>query len=180
MLKDTLLDNLKSGDERAFQKIYEENRQAFIAFALKYGVSYGAIPDIYQDTLIILYENVTSGKLKTMTSSLRTYIFSIGKHKIMEHFRAEKKLVNAKLNADFKEVEESLDYEENTLTIRQQALKKHLNELGERCRNILELFYLNNLTISEIKETEGYENENSVKAQKSRCLKQLKKLMTPQ
>lgn len=180
MKQDIQLAVLKSGDELAYQKIYEENREAFISFARKYGINEETIQDIYQDTIIVLYENIASGKLETMTSSLRTYLFSIGKYKILEHFRAEKKLVNVNLGFEFKEVEDSLDFEENILNERQIALKNQLKNLGERCRNILELFYLKNLTISEIKITEGYENENTVKAQKSRCLKQLKQLMIPQ
>lgn len=126
MQQEAVLNILKSGDERAFGKLYEENREAFIAFARKYGANEEVIPGIYQDSIIVLYENIASGKLKKMTSNLRTYLFSIGKYKILEHFRAEKRLVNVGANDTFKDVVESLDYEEEVLNERQLALKQQL------------------------------------------------------
>ena len=64
--------------------------------------------------------------------------------------------------------------EDNTISLYQQKLLRNFNLLGEKCQEILNLFYYKSLTIDEIVQVQGYENKNVVKSQKSRCLKSLK------
>ena len=170
------LTQLKTGDATAYQLIYEGYRDAFIAFAAKYDIDQDSILDIYQDSMLTLYENVMKGKVKDFSSSIKTYLFSIGKFKLYEQLRAHKKVV---LVDNFFDQEEMIEVTTTELTEQQLLLKKHFQKLGERCRNILELFYLQDLKIKEIMTVANYENENTVKAQKSRCLKQLKKMINP-
>jgi len=177
MKNEPSITTLRTGDPVAYQVIYEGYRDAFIAFASKYDVDQDAIVDIYQESMIALYENVMKGKVTAFSSSIKTYLFGIGKFKLYEQLRAQKKLV---LVDDFQDTEALVEVEPTVLTDRQKALKEHFKTLGERCRNILELFYLQGFKIKEIMIAANYENENTVKAQKSRCLKQLKTMMNPQ
>lgn len=167
---------LRTGDPVAYQVIYEGYRDTFIGFASKYDIDQEAIVDIYQESMIVLYENVMKGKVKEFSSSIKTYLFGIGKFKLYEQLRAQKKMV---LVNDFQDTEAYVEVDNTELTDRQKALKEHFQSLGERCRNILELFYLQGFKIKEIMIAANYENENTVKAQKSRCLKQLKTMMNP-
>ena len=177
MKNEPSITTLRTGDAVAYQMVYEGYRDAFIAFASKYDVDRDAILDIYQESMLVLYENIMKGKIKDFSSSIKTYLFGVGKFKLYEELRSQKKLV---LVDDFNDQEEIEEVETTELTSQQKALKLHFQKLGERCRNILELFYLNGLRIKEIMIAANYENENTVKAQKSRCLKQLKTMMNPQ
>ncbi|WP_299761168.1 sigma-70 family RNA polymerase sigma factor [uncultured Dokdonia sp.] len=177
MKNEPSITTLRTGDPVAYQVIYEGYRDAFIGFASKYDIQQDTILDVYQESMLALYENVMSGKVKDFSSSIKTYLFGIGKLKLYEQLRAQKKMV---LVDDFPEQGEIEEIETMELTSQQKALKKHFQNLGDRCRNILELFYLNGLRIKEIMIAANYENENTVKAQKSRCLKQLKTMMNPQ
>ncbi len=168
---------LKSGNQNAYKALYDENRDAFLAFARKHRVTEDDAIDIYQEAHIVLYENIVNGKLTKLNSSLKTYVFSIGKYKIYERLRASKKLVLVDNEFQMNQWDEELEYDETTLNNQQKLLKEQLKNLGERCRNILELFYLDGLNIEEIRIKEKYGNANTVKAQKSRCLKQLKTLI---
>ena len=47
-----------------------------------------AIEDIFQDALIALYENAQNGKLDTIKSSLKTYLFSISKFMLFKKFKS--------------------------------------------------------------------------------------------
>ncbi len=176
MKNEPSITTLRTGDPVAYQVIYEGYRDAFIAFAGTYDLDQDAILDVYQESMIVLYENIMKGKVKTFSSSIKTYLFGIGKFKLYEQLRAQKKLV---LVDDFQDQEAMIAVENTELTERQKALKQHFQKLGERCRNILELFYLQGFKIKEIVIAANYENENTVKAQKSRCLKQLKTMMNP-
>ncbi len=111
------------------------------------------------------------------TSSIKTYLFSIGKYKIYEHLRAQSKLnLVDDILYEFDVVEE-LNIEEEHLTERQILIKENFKKLGNQCQLILELFYLKGQTLKDIKIIENYENTDVVKSQKSRCLRKLRTLM---
>lgn len=172
-----ILTEIKSGNERVFSELYEELREPFFLFAKKYAVEEEHIVEIYQEAMVLFYENVVFGKIKQLDSAVKTYIFSIGKHKIYEHLRAKKKLF---VVDDFIAEEPTEEYilEESFLEEKYQLMQKAFQKLGDRCQKILELFYYQNKSIKEIVEAENYENENTVKANKSRCLKKLRELST--
>jgi len=179
MIIEPTLEQLRTGDSEAYTKIYEAYRSSFIGFARKYELSDDDILDIYQDSIVKLYENVMSGKLSTLTSSIKTYLFSIGKFKIYEHLRYAKKQATGD-ELDFKvETVEQAHFEETSLSERQIALRRHFESLGERCKMLLTCFYLKGMSLKDIQEVEQYENINTVKAAKSRCMKQLKEKMIP-
>ena len=176
-----ILIELKKGSEKAFKKVYEENRLKFLNFARKYKLSDDENIDIYQDAYIVFYENFTSDKISDLKSSVSTYLFSIGKYMILNKLRTNKKNVNSDLIMervkDNNELfDESIAHNE-PLTHEQELLKKYFDELGEKCKKVLTLFYYRGFSIQEIMEAEGYNSENVVKSQKSRCLKTLKEFI---
>ena len=179
MIEEPTLEQLRTGDSEAYTKIYEAYRDSFLGYARKYELSEEDVLEIYQDSVVKLYENVMSRKLNKLTSSLKTYLFSIGKFKIYEQLRYRKKRVSRE-ESDFKtETFEQSYFGEHQLTERQIALRKHFETLGVRCKTLLNCFYLKGMSLEEIKQAEQYENVNTVKAAKSRCMKQLKEKMIP-
>ncbi|GAA0872896.1 hypothetical protein GCM10009117_20430 [Gangjinia marincola] len=173
MTKQTTLEALKKGDEEALQEIYISNREPFINYALKFNLDRDEILDVYQDAIIALQENIVSGKLSSLSSSIKTYLFGIGKYKIYEKIRKQSKLTLVEENT-LKEEEYDLDLHEDAPSEQQILLKEGFSMLGDRCKRILELFYYRGYTIDEIRVSENYENNNTVKSQKSRCLKSLR------
>lgn len=160
----------------ALNDIYRSYREEFISFGRKYELDDDEILDVYQDAIIVFYENVQSGKLSVLTSSLKTYLFSIGKYSIYNLQKKKKKTVSFE-----KEHLENIDlgaihqiYESDTKVL---ALQKALNNIGENCRKVLTLFYYHSYTIEAIMHEMDYKNENVVRSHKSRCLKNLKQLI---
>jgi DNA-directed RNA polymerase specialized sigma subunit len=70
---------------------------------------------------------------------------------------------------------EKYDAEKDEFEIKQ--LQKGLNQLGEQCKKILDLFYYQSKNLAAICKLLNYENTDVVKSQKSRCLKQLKQII---
>ncbi|MGV6828680.1 MAG: RNA polymerase sigma factor [Flavobacteriales bacterium] len=173
-----LLKQLKDGNQKTFQSIYENNREKFIHFYRKYRLEEDEIIDTYQDAYLIFYQNIVSGKLKTLTSSISTYLFSIGKYLILDNLRKNNKEMNKDYNLSIVGEEdvaiENFDIVNNNLSHEQELLYKYFNTLGKKCQELLNLFYYHGFTIKEIMQTKNYNNENVVKSQKSRCLKTLK------
>ncbi|MDO6821273.1 RNA polymerase sigma factor [Zobellia sp. 1_MG-2023] len=172
------LEDLRKGSDILLKKVYESNRTKFLNYARRYNLSEEENIDVYQDAYIIFYDNVMSGKLESLTSSISTYLFSIGKYLIFDKMRKNKKMVSG--DYDLSRVEET-DEQVNTFDLKrpdlseeQVLLKKHFSTLGEKCQQLLTLFYYWGYTIKEIMEAENYNNENVVKAAKSRCMKTLR------
>lgn len=179
MVKEPSLKSFKEADDTALKEVYVSYRASFINFARKYELGEDEILDIYQDAIIALRENFVSGKIEELNSSIKTYLFSIGKYKIYAHLRENKKMrVLEDYNTPEAEVED-LDFSsgEESLSEQQVMLKAGLEKMGKSCRLILELFYYRGMTIDEIRVSQNYENNNTVKSQKSRCLKTLKNMI---
>ena len=165
---------------KAVESIYNNHRTAFLGFGKKYGLNNDDLADIYQDAFIALRKHAINGKLDTVKSSLKTYLFGIGKFMIFNVLKEKNKTTAYDptldvMHQDIKLIEyESYD---EVLTNKQQLLHKHFKKLGDKCQELLTLFYSRGLTIEDIVDFTNYANSNVVKSQKSRCLKTLKELI---
>ena len=174
-----LFDELRHGNTTMLETIYTENRIAFLNFARKFGVLETDAVDIYQDVIIAFRDNIVNGKLQKLDSTIRTYLFSIGKFMIYKFFnrRNHEISINEK---DIKDLKEEFDfsyYDKIDDNKYQKLVKTGFNELTETCYEVLLLYYYNGLTLEEIQTYLGYDNYNVVKSQKSRCLRSLKEII---
>lgn len=172
------LEDLRRGSDAVLKRVYEENRAKFLNFARRYGLSEEENVDVYQDSYIIFYDNVMNGKIESFTSSISTYLFSIGKYLIFDRMKKNKKTVSSNYDLsivrDDAQLVDTIEISEPGLSTEQELLQKHFGTLGKQCQELLTLFYYRGFTIEEIMEHEGYNSENVVKATKSRCMKTLK------
>ena len=173
-----IIELLKQGDPKTLEKIYLDNREGFINFSRKYNVDQSDAIDIYQDSILILRDNAISGRIDNLQSNISTYLFAIGKYRIFHNFRVQSKL---HVTNDFNLVEENIDFDVNlygpVLTKEQKLLKKYYDQLGDRCKSILNLFYYQGYNLDEIRSILNYSNKKVLKSQKSRCIKQLRDLV---
>jgi RNA polymerase sigma factor (sigma-70 family) len=175
------LKGLSSGDDSILEAIYRQNRIPFLNFAKKYDLPDDDLIDIYQDAIIALHDNVVNGKFKHINSTLSTYLFSIGKFMIFKKLKANKKtdMLFDGITGQSHDLEDLEFYEGNPATD-QQVVNASFEKLGDRCQQVLKLFYYDGLTLKEIQHYFNYDNYNVVKSQKSRCLKTLKDMINKQ
>ena len=83
---------LKKDDEKTIRDLYNEYRPGFLLFSNRYGLDKNQVLDIYQDAIIALCENAQKGHLDELTSSIKTYLFSIGKYMIFAQMRKKKRI----------------------------------------------------------------------------------------
>ena len=120
--------------------------------------------------MVQFYENVLSGKLTKLTSDPKSYIFGIGKNKVREMREiASKKFEPSKLAVA--SVEEKLNTE-----VLLEKVEYSLVKLGDPCRQLLTMFYYQNLSLVEITGRLGYKNSDTTKNLKYKCLNRLRKL----
>ena len=173
-----IIQEIKSGNNNQLAEIYKAYRSEFVGWASShFQCTKEEARDIYQASIITMYDNIIHEKLQQLNGSAKTYLFAIGKNKIMELRRADKKFdLNQEVQnieiAD--EVDDEKQQKEKHLKIVQHCMEK----LGEPCRTMLELFYYHNTDLNKLAETLHYKNGDTVKNLKSRCLFRLRELVT--
>lgn len=174
MEKDSvLLDGLKNGSDRTVIRIYDAYKADFIRFAARYPLASEEVTDVYQDAVTVLWEHAQQGRLDALKSSIKTYLFGVGKYMLLN--RLKKTAKQQTLTDDVAEIPDQL-YDESLHQERVESLRVGFQQLGEQCRTILRLFYYEGKKLDEIQAQLGYTNKDVLKSQKSRCLKQLKEL----
>ena len=164
---------LQDGNTTILHEIYLEYKAGFLGFAKRYPIDTGVALDIYHDSVIALYENIVQGKLNELKSSIKTYLYAIGKYKIFAYLRSPKQ---EELRGE--ELMEQINlFEIDTAEERLQLLRRSYLQLGPKCQQMLHLFYYKGLKLEGIQREMSYESKDTVKSQKSRCLKQLKKII---
>lgn len=167
----SLQHQLRSGDERAFEWVYNEYKEGFLAFSRSYRLDADELIDIYQDAVIALFQNFVEKQLELEKSTVKTYLYGIGKHLIIKTVKRDSKMI--RLDGSQEEVVE-IEIDEHDESERSQQLAAAFKKIGEKCREVLELFYYRGFSIKEIVEATDYKDENTVKSHKSRCMKGLR------
>ncbi len=153
---------------RAMDGVYKSYRRAYIAFVKNKCDDKEVIIDSFQEAVIALYENIIEGKVEKNNSTVKTYLFAIGKNILINKMKHESR---------YAPIQDSFITEnDNSLTEIPQHVAKAFSQLGDSCQKILTLFYYRRYSIESIAQEMDMKNTNSVKANKSRCLKKLKQL----
>lgn len=168
---------IRENENQALSDIYDEHRSSFIGWVQnKSNCSRDEAVEIFQVSIVILYENVKSGKLATL-DNVKSYLFTIGKNKMMEHFRKIKK--NQSQEIDDKVLLKSAVTEEFELTDKKEEVFKisdALKQLGNPCKKLLENFYFRKMSLEEISIEMQYKNTDTVKTKKFKCIQRLRKM----
>lgn len=159
--------------EKAISQIYGTYRSAFMFFARKYTNDEDLIIDAFQEAVIAFYQNATNGNITDVGSTIKTYLFSIGKFKLFSLLKKEAKYIPI-------ENEVILDTKkQESIEIPEEIINAY-DLLGETCKRIIVLFYYKRYSIDAIMNSMDFKNENTVKANKSRCIKQMRQLISEQ
>ncbi|MDF9794975.1 RNA polymerase sigma factor (sigma-70 family) [Catalinimonas alkaloidigena] len=171
-----IIQHIQKGNEGELVKVYQNYRMEFIHWAQKtFHCSEEVAKDAYQVGFLIFYDNVLSGKVSHVTSSIKTYLFAIGKNKLFEQHRHEMRYcheVKDELLGYDKTDNDILESEENF-----RQLETGLEKLGSPCKDILEMMYYEKRSVDYITEKLGYKNSETTKNQKYKCMQRLKKLV---
>lgn len=164
---------LRDGDRKVLEQLYLNNREDFVAFAVRYTTNREEILDVYQDAIIELSRKFEQENLQLGRGSVKTYLFGIGKFLL---FRRLKNLAVVSDEQHEEEVEWIVVDEDEPSLEKRQMLQGY-EQLGDQCKELLRLYYYRNLTVQEIVDRGHYKDANTVKSQKSRCMKKLKELI---
>lgn len=147
----------------------------------RFGIHEDDCKDIFQESFIILYTNIQSGKLQDMTASLSTYFTSICKNKALEFLRGSARSVNVDSEMSLSlmdgEVKDekieallALDDGDSALDAQKEELVQTIvKDLPSPCNELLWGFYRDNLSMRALADMFNYSSESSAKVTKHRC-----------
>lgn len=171
-----IIHQIKKGNEQPLYDLYKQYRDEFVIWcALQFGATKEQAQDAFQDALLDFNDNIISGKLIELTSSAKTYIFQLGKFKVINILKKEKRLTyhdNLQMIKG-KEFEEYMDDENRAFT--QQQINNAINKLPEDCQDVLRLHYFKEYDMDSIAREMKYKNADTAKSKKSICMKKLLK-----
>jgi len=171
-----ILDLIRKGDEEALVPLYETNRRPILSYALRNNGTADDAQDLLQESLVILWERVRSGKFE-YKARLSTFIYATAKNIWSQWLRKKQREVAGGVDP-----EGDRDFSPSVLETmiekeRARLVREALDRIGEQCRKLLLLFYWEELSMEEIARELGFANADTVKAKKYQCKKALEKVL---
>ncbi|MFM7022213.1 MAG: RNA polymerase sigma factor [Flavobacteriales bacterium] len=168
MTDTAIIELLNAGrDDKALDKLYKLY-PPIQRFLINHGASKDEALDVFQDALYLLCKKVKEGKFQ-LTSQLGTYLFGVCKVLWQRELVKKNKHINIEIDLSTEEQQEVAE-QENKMTRAEKALEN----LGEKCLEILKAFYYEGLRMEKIAQTFGFSSEKVAKNQKYKCLERAK------
>jgi RNA polymerase sigma factor (sigma-70 family) len=169
------IEGLRTGDNEVLQALYRKYYQLVLKFIISNSGTEDAAKDIYQETVIVLYENALNPSFE-LRCQLQTYIYSVARKLWLTYLRKNGKTFLFRDEGDHEVADVNADMDEHLSREREIAkMNAGLEQLGEPCGALLRDFYTARLSMEEIAEKFGYTNADNAKNQKYKCLQRLKK-----
>jgi RNA polymerase sigma factor (sigma-70 family) len=180
MNKQKIIEELQAGNQEGLTFIYQRYAGEFIGFvSKKYRIDRDQARDFYIESIIEFRRNVVNGKLLELKSSLKTYLFTIGRNQILNYLR-DNKLTYVE------EMKDNLNHSDTSHQIvmekeeRMKAVQIIFQQLPENCYKLLKLFYFDHMNTKQIQIQMNYQNEQTVRTRKYKCSQKLKQLFVEQ
>lgn len=174
-----VLERLRNNPNEILTELYKNYRKEFLSWSFKnFGASEADALDCFQDAMIVFYRNVIDGKVSVLTSSEKTYLFSIGKNLLFRKFKKADREVHFEGKENNSIAVEEMELRELYQgTAPENRVANILKSMRDPCKSILRFFYFRGFTMDEIASEMKYKNAQTVKAQKVRCIKEIQNLM---
>jgi RNA polymerase sigma factor (sigma-70 family) len=164
--------------EKVLERLYDLYQQAFYAWAgQRFDCNHAALEDAWQDSIIVFYDQVKSGRLQHLQCSIKTYLFAVGFRVLSASGRKQKKWVKLDEVDDWlTEPEQYFEWDDPWLEER-AGLLAAIETLSPQCQNLLKQRYYSEKTLTELQKEFGYNSLDSLNVSLSRCLRRLKEII---
>lgn len=156
---------------QALTRLYRRGFPLVRRYVCRRGGSEQDAQDVFQDALVILYEQAVGDTL-VLTAAASTYLVSISRNLWHHEQRRRARLPHEALpdDPDPSLVADALPNAEEAGF----AVLDYVERLGAKCKNMLLSFYYFQQPLSQIAASSGYRNVRSATVQKFKCLERLR------
>lgn len=170
-----LIESIKSASDidNAIGFIYRNHYRLLENYVLTNNGNEMDAEDLIQEVLVVFVDIVQTGKYRG-EASVRSFLYTLTRNLWVTELR--------KRNSDFKRnglFETNREKEEEDISSyliyneAQKTIVELFERMGEKCKQILTLFYYENLSMKDILKQTNYENEQVLRNKKYKCLKEL-------
>ena len=118
------------------------------------------------------------GNIRVLTCSLKTFLIDIAKNDYRDWLRNDRLSLQEEFEsfAHMVEVRSAVNPEESVETLQEQIVANCVLDLPPRCKEILTMFYYDNMSLDDILIARGEKNisKNGLKSGKYKCMESLK------
>lgn len=168
-----IIEGIKRGDYSRCAKSLYSYFPVVKKYVIKNSGNREDAEDVFQDALMILFKKVNDGNF-ALSAALNTYIFGIARNLWHERLRS----MNKKLVVN--DLPDGNTGEEMTSALEEDAKVRRAYEavalLGQKCRELLGLFYFKKRSMVQIAAELGFGSEQLAKNQKYRCIEKAKQI----
>ncbi|HAA16312.1 MAG TPA: hypothetical protein DCE41_33265 [Cytophagales bacterium] len=174
----TIIEALLSGDMRREDRALKDLHLSYFpyirSYVLKNNGSAEEAQDLFQDTLLVFYQQVKKGMV--IEHSIKAYLYSVARyrwlHKLRDTRPADDIIDTPEAVAVTEDMIEVLAKEEKV-----GLLAQLVKQLGGTCQELLRMVYFEKIPYRIIVERLNFKTEGQAKTQKYRCLNQLREMV---
>jgi RNA polymerase sigma factor (sigma-70 family) len=172
-----IITHIKKGkSDRVLKFLYQTVQVKISNWILNNNGSEEEAQDIFQDAVVAFYKYVLAGKYDE-SKSVQGFIFSIGRNLWINRAKQLNKQVSAPTDFAETEIEEDNILTQTMDAERSAKMEQLLNQLGERCKQLLTYSIFYSMPMQEISEIMGFSNANAAKTKNYKCKQRLMKII---
>lgn len=188
---DELSKRLLDGDERVLDELYQKHAaQCVRSLQTSYQVDKPLAEDCFMDALWLFRNKLMTGNL--MNTNIAGYLFTTSKNVLLRRKRKELAYValprdnegwdqnnfvnylsDVKVSYDPLEKKEDEQSQESERKKRRLAIVSAFENLGAKCRQLLQMYLIDGVSLKDLQGQLGYSSYNAIKASKYQCKKTL-------
>ena len=174
-----LLAGIAAEDKGAVEQLYRQHYTMIQSMVLANAGSKDDAADLFQETVIVLYEKVKTGNFE-LQCLLKTFLYSVAKRLWLKKLQQQQRYISQPDGLE--EIVQVEDEIESHLKLQKDfyIMESAMNKVGEPCKSLLQAYYLQKKHMNVIAQEFGYTNADNAKTQKYKCLVRLKKLFFAQ
>ena len=131
--------------------------------------------DNFQNTMVAVFENVHKESFK-LTAAFSSYVYQVNRNMWLAELKRQKRspiTIGDDEPIELEDIDTMNEVIEKECRIKR--VEAAITGLGEKCQQLLNLYYFKKNSMKEIAILLNYTNDANAKVQKSKCLKQLRK-----
>lgn len=178
-MNNNYVNRIIDGDSRAFDEVYKTNKAQFVALMrTSQMLSREDAEDLYHKACAVFYNNIATGRITRNAlnnTQIKAYLNNTGKYILFNERRKRQAPLTVDteyvMRLDEKTMDEEYDKEQDDKLF---IIRTTVKNMPQPCAQILNLAVYMRKSNKEVAEIMNYSGEDTVKTQRSRCMKKLK------
>jgi RNA polymerase sigma factor (sigma-70 family) len=175
--EELMFKGIREGDSQTLETVYKSFFPGIKSFVLQNSGSVEEARDLCQEAIIVLYEKLQKSEAG-LQCSVKTFLYSVTRNLWLKKLSQKNKgMVVLHEQEDYLLVEDEVsDWSDKEKMY--EGIAKAIELLGNPCAEIIRDYYFSKMSIKDIADKHGYNNTDTAKNQKYKCLMRLRRYLT--